>query len=271
MRKAFLLITLCLTTLFIVSCKQKQANHIVVSEEQPTVDETDTFIGADTCIELETNIGYTIKKYLDKDGDCRRIDLTFGEKPFVVAGLNLDGVPNFVKYIYNEKGELEGFVQFNNSDFKNFFGRETQEGANDFYRQYDIDDDSTDSIDYQKIMFDMINNKSNDEKYYTRYLFKRDSLDHIIKVYDPIYFNSISTDEDEYIVYEVSESEGFWEESAQPQPEINLVFYIIFESDGKQYIRNKYYGYVDERIYEDETKDEEYTEAVSYPEYKPKK
>jgi hypothetical protein len=117
-----------------VSCKQKQANHIVVSEEQPTVDETDTFIGADTCIEAETNIGYTIKKYLDKDGDCRRIDLTFGENPFVVAGLNLDGVPNFVKYIYNEKGELEGFVQYNNS-IDNFFLRETQEGANDFYRQ----------------------------------------------------------------------------------------------------------------------------------------
>jgi hypothetical protein len=117
----------------------------------------------------------------------------------------------------------------------------------------------------------MINSKSNDEKYYTRYLFKRDSLGHIIKVYDPIFFNSISTDEDEYIVYEVSESEGFWEESAQPQPEINLVFYIIFESDGKQYIRKKYYGYVDERIYEDESKEEEYTEAVSYPEYKPKK
>ena len=269
MRKGFLLISLCLNFLFIVSCKQKQVDRIDASEEQPTVDEMDT-CGADTCIEAETNIGYTIKKYLDKDGYCRRIDLTFGENPFVVAGLIFDGVPNFVKYIYNEKGNLEGFVQYNNS-IDNFFLRETQEGVNDFYRQYDIDDDATDSVDYEEIMFDMINNKSNDEKYYTRYLFKRDSLDHIIKVYDPIYFNSISTDEDEYIVYEVSESEGFWEESAQPQPEINLVFYIIFESDGKQYIRKKYYGYVDERIYEDESKEEEYTEAVSYPEYKPKK
>ncbi len=270
MRKGFLLISLCLNFLFIVSCKQKQVDRIDASEEQPTVDEMDT-CGADTCIEAETNIGYTIKKYLDKDGDCRRIDLTFGETPFVVAGLIFDGEPNFVKYIYNEKGELEGFVQFNNSDFKNFFGRETQEGANDFYRQYDIDDDSTDSIDYQKIMFDMINNKSNDEKYYTRYLFKRDSLGHIIKVYDPVLFNSISTDEDEYIVYEVSESKGFWEESPQPQPQIDLLFYIIFENDGKLYIRNKYYGYIDERIYVDESKDEKYQEAVSYPEYKPKK
>lgn len=268
MRKGFILISLCLNLLFIVSCKQKQIERIDASEEQPTVDEMDT-CGADTCIEAKTNIGYTIKKYLDKDGDCRRIDLTFDETPFVVAGLNFDGVPNFVKYIYNEKGELEGFVQFNNR-INTFFSQETQEGDNDFYRQYDIDVYATDSIDYQKIMFDMVNNKSNDEKYYTRYLFKRDSLGHIIKVYDPILFNSISTDEGDYIVYEVSESEGFWEESPQPQPQIDLLFYIIFENDGKLYIRNKYYGYVDERIYEDELKEEKYTEDVSYPEYKPK-
>ena len=269
MRKGFLLISLCLTLLFIVSYKQKQVDHTDATEEQPTVNGMDTCIGADTCIELETNIGYTIKKYLDKDRVGRRIDLTFDETPFVVAGLNMDGEPNFVKYIYNEKGELEGFVQFNNRP-NTFFSQETQEGANDFYRQYNINVDATDSIDYQHVMFDMINNKSNDEKYFTRYLFKRDSLGHIIKVYDPIFFNSISTEEGDYIVYEVSESEGFWEEYPQPQSEINLLFYIIFEREGKQYIRKKYYGYVDERIYEDELKEDKYTEDVSYPEYKQK-
>ena len=109
-----------------------------------------------------------------------------GKQPYVVAALDEDGERgiNFVKYLYGSKGNFDGFIQFSFSDY--FDNCDTRDGDEVFCRQYDIEE-STDSVDWQKIMFDMIKNKDNDEKYFTRYYFKRDSLDRIIKVYDPIF------------------------------------------------------------------------------------
>ena len=265
MKNGFLLIALCLSATVIISCEQNKANQVDDSMEQ------DSIIGADTCIEINTNAGYTIKEYLDKDGECRRMDLVWGdteEIPFVIAGFNGDGEPNFVKYIYDEKGKLDGFVQFGETDYF-LTGYEIMDGDEALSQQYNLDD--SDTIDWREVMFDMIRNKDNGEKYFSRYYFKRDSLDRIIKVYDPIFFNSITADTYDYIVYEVCESEDFWAETLGPhKSQVNLIFYVIMESYGKQYIVEKHYGYMDARVYEDEMK-EDYNQDYPYPEYKPKK
>ena len=261
MKSCYLLLVLCLSATFFFSCNQEKVNQAESIEDS-------TAVGADSCYEFETDDGYTAKAYLNEDGVCKRTDLFMGGQPYVVAALDEDGEsgPNFVKYLYDGKGNLNGFIQFSFSDY--FYNCDTREGNEEFCRQYDIEE-STDSVDWQKIMFDMIKNKNNDETYFIRYYFKRDSLDRIIKVYDPIFFNSIASDLDNYIVYEVCESKDFWKNSTDlEQSKIDLIFYEILEFGGKQYIVRKFYGYVDARDYED---DEKNADDPSYPEYIPKK
>ena len=57
----------------------------------------------------------------------------------------------------------------------------------------------------EKILFDLIFAKSDDEPYFTRYYFLRDSQNRIVKVYDPIRYNSVAAPDGYHLEYNIDD------------------------------------------------------------------
>ncbi len=190
MKRIFLPILAALAVLLAAGCGQGQKPYTI--KQVSTGDHVEV---------LKTNLGHVI-----------RIDITDSKgRPLAVAGKASEvEFFCFVKYLYDAKGEVTGFIRFpfNEAEIDSY---DAIEGAEAFLKQFDDGTYNEDSLDDREVLFDQLFARSNDEPYFERFYLKRDSAGRIIKVFDPVLHKSITADEDWHIEYSVEEDANFWE------------------------------------------------------------
>ena len=114
---------------------------------------------------------------------------------------------DFTKYLYGENGKVKGIINYGDGYYKDI----TVPGENiDTYDDFIADearkslfDTYNENFSADKILFDLIFNKSENEPYFTRYYFIRDDSDRIVKVYDPILYRSFAAPDGYHIDYHI--------------------------------------------------------------------
>ncbi len=226
-----------------LSCRQEQE-----TTSEYTVEQT---LSSECLNEFKTNLGHVIRDTIGEGPQNERVDITDNKgRPLVVAGRPSEAdVFTFIKYLYDDKGEITGFLcfPFNEAEQYNY---DATEGTEAFYQQFDENLFGEEPLYEKKVLFDLVFTKGNDEPYLERFYFKRDSVGRIIKVYDPILHKSIIADEDWHIEYNIEENEDFWANDFEGGY-VWLTF-TFKPNPGKEkdpedvvILKKKYYGYVD--------------------------
>ena len=201
MKRIFLPILAALAVLLAAGCRQGQKPYTI--KQVSTGDHVEV---------LKTNLGHVIRDTVGLGPVNERIDITDSKgRPLAVAGKASEvGGFCFVKYLYDAKGEVKGFIRFpfNEAELGSY---DAMEGMDAFMKQFDDGTYNEDSLDDREVLFDQLFARSNDEPYFERFYLKRDSAGRIIKVFDPVLHKSITADEDWHIEYRVEEDANFWE------------------------------------------------------------
>ena len=241
MKKITIFLSLVLTVLFL-SCKQEKVQNISYTIEQTR--------SSDLLNEYKTYLGHVIRDSLEPQYGNERVDIT-DEKglPIAVAGRASEIYKfNLVKYLYDEKGNVSGFLcrTTNEAEENNY---DVIDGEMAYEEQFDFYETTEEPLYEKKALFDMVFTKDNDEPYFERYYFKRDSMGRIIKVYDPILHKSITAYENWHIEYKIEEDENFWTSDIQGgKIWLTLTFKPNSDNEeGEEMEKRKYYGYVDSR------------------------
>ena len=218
MKKLLFLLLPSLLAVLMLSCRQEQE-----TTSEYTVEQT---LSSECLNEFKTNLGHVIRDTIGEGPQNERVDITDNKgRPLVVAGRPSEAdVFTFIKYLYDDKGEITGFLCFPFNEAEQY--------------------------NEKKVLCDRMFTKGNDEPYFERFYFKRDSVGRIIKVYDPILHKSIIADEDWHIEYNIEENEDFWANDFEGGY-VWLTF-TFKPNPGKEkdpedvvILKKKYYGYVD--------------------------
>lgn len=245
MKKLLFFLASSLLVVLVMSCGQEQDSTM-----EYTIEQTHS---SDLVNEYKTNLGHTIKITTGTAPMNERVDITDDKgRPMVVAGRASEcDVYTLVKYLYDDKGNVYGFLTFPFSDAEQS-NYDASHGEEIFEKQFDEDSYVEEPFYYDKNFFDLVFTKGNDEPYFVRYYFQRDKERRIIKVYDPILHKSITADKMWHIEYKIEEDYEFWTSDIRggkvwptftfkPNPGKER------DDNDKRIMKKKYYGYVEFR------------------------
>lgn len=245
MKSDLLLLASSLLAVMMLSCGHEQET---VTEY--TVEQT---LSREYYHEYKTNHGHVIRDTIGRAPTNERVDITDSKgRPLAVAGRPSEtDIFTFVKYLYDNKGEVSGFIcfPFNEAEMNDY---DAVAGDKAKTKQFGEDTFGEEPLYEKKALFDLVFTKGNDEPYFERYYFKRDSVGRIIKVYDPILHKSITANYGWHIEYKIEENECFWVNDFEggyvwltftfkPNPETKPDKNDRMEVEMK---KKKYYGYV---------------------------
>lgn len=228
MRRNLFLAILALCAVLIAACQQ----------ETPASYSMEKVFENDTLTVFKTNNGYTISDTIHRDKEHPDYYVqhnVFVEdqqgRPFAIGIYDKEEIKfEITKYIYDKNGNVKGLVIYDTSYDKgddSYYSYDDLVTDSIFESQFDIDDENYDA---EKKLFDLIFSKSDDEPYFTRYYFLRDSQNRIVKVYDPIRYNSVAAPEGYHIEYHVEFIDIF---GAGDQPLLGKWFTFVSNDENK--------------------------------------
>ena len=203
MKKLLLFPVLALCTILMATCQKKDSPapasfsmEKIFENDTLTVYKTDKgYTVSDTILRTDVLTNYIQHHIFVADQQGR---------PFAIGICDNDNlIFEMTKYLYDKKGNVRGLVIYDTSDDQNeksYTSYDDLVADSIFNSQFDID---SDNFDARKILFDLMFIKSDDEPYFTRYYFLRDSQNRIVKVYDPILHNSVAAPEGYHIEYHI--------------------------------------------------------------------
>ena len=207
MKNLLLFPVLALCAIMMATCQKKDAPAGFSMEK--------TFEN-DTLTVYKTNNGYTVSDTIIKDTDDKDNDYQHNVfitdeqgRPFAVVAYDNDAYLDLYKYLYDEKSNVKGIVTFEDEYLcfykaQNKYSYDDVVGEDVLNSQFDTEDEN---FRIEKILYDLIFKKSENEPYFTRYYFIRDSLDRIVKVYDPVKYRSIPAPYGYHIDCQIEEAE----------------------------------------------------------------
>jgi len=166
------------------------------------LDDTDEY-----CKHLHNKEGFTIVDTMGLGPQNSRVTINDQlQRPLLLAGMASEaGIYNAIKYLYDEDGEIRGFLSFCNHALMPYYC------VDDAYAGIVLNEDYINpSWGCDEIIYDMAMNTDERKPYYVRFNFERDEEERIVKVYDPLLHYSISAPNDGHFEYLVRENCNFW-------------------------------------------------------------
>lgn len=240
MKRNLFLTILALCAILMAACRQETPSTKSVDDNSASYSMEKIFEN-DTLIVYKTDKGYTVSDTIHKDEeypeDTTHIVYVTDQQGRTFAEASCDdGVfVRLCKFLYDEKNIVKGLVIFSDRYF-HFFKADMaytyDEALADsaFEDQFQIYDNE---YDVEKILFDLIFAKSDDEPYFTRYYFLRDSQNRIVKVYDPILYNSVAAPDGYHLEYNIDDIDR----------ELEVTFVSNDKNEDDEYDGCKYHVY----------------------------
>lgn len=212
MKRNLFLTVLAICAVLMAACRQETPSTKSV-DDNPASYSMEKVFENDTLIVYKTDKGYTVNDTIHKDED--NPDFTKHKvfvadqqgRTFAEAYYNDGLFVSLSKYLYDEKNNVKGLVIFNDRYF-HFFKADMAYTYDEVIADSAFDDQFhiyDNEYDVEKILFDLIFAKSDDEPYFIRYYFLRDSQDRIVKVYDPILYNSVAAPDGYHLEYNIDD------------------------------------------------------------------
>lgn len=208
MKRNLFLTVLAICAVLMAACRQETPSTKSVDDNSASYSMEKIFEN-DTLIVYKTDKGYTVSDTIHKEEDHDYIQHNVfvadqQGRPFAIGIYDKEEYKfEVTKYLYDKNGNVRGLVIYDTSyDIRDesYYSYDDLMADSIFDSQFDIDDEK---YDVREKLFDLIFAKNNDEPYFTRYYFLRDSQNRIIKMYDPILYNSVAAPEDYHIEYHI--------------------------------------------------------------------
>ena len=203
-----LLPSLALCAVLMASCREVPTASIS-QKDNPASYSMEKIDGNDTLAVYKTDKGYTISDAFYEDNNIHNVVVKDNQERTITVAAYCDYDFKIYKFLYDENNEIKGIVNYGGYETDNvtpylYDSYDDSVAYSVLERQFNYKDDN---FDFKKQMFDLILTKNENEPYFTRYYFLRDSLNRIVKLYDPILYRSIVAPRKYHIEYHVDNRE----------------------------------------------------------------